>query len=124
MNLLEWECGIPGPKGTDWEGGVYKIAMVFTEDYPSKPPVCYFEPPIFHPNVFTDGAVCLSIINEEYGWRPSINMKQILLGIQSLLDSPNPDSPAQEDANWLFLNNRPEYIRRVRLEAKKHALQE
>lgn len=28
------------------------------------------------------GTVCLSILNEDEGWRPSITIKQILLGIQ------------------------------------------
>jgi Ubiquitin-conjugating enzyme len=32
MNLFRWECGVPGPLGTDWEGGVYKLTMVFTDE--------------------------------------------------------------------------------------------
>ena len=37
-----WEAGIPGKEGTDWEGGVFKVNMEFSEDYPSKPPKCKF----------------------------------------------------------------------------------
>ena len=25
MNLMLWEYGIPGKKGTPWEGGLYKV---------------------------------------------------------------------------------------------------
>ena len=32
---------------------------------------------------------------QDEGWRPSITVKQLLLGIQELLDTPNPNSPAQ-----------------------------
>jgi Ubiquitin-conjugating enzyme len=32
INLFRWECGVPGPLGTDWEGGVYKLTMVFTDE--------------------------------------------------------------------------------------------
>ena len=56
---------------------------------------CQFVPPLFHPNVYPSGTVCLSILNVEQDWRPSITLKQILLGIQELLDNPNPNSPAQ-----------------------------
>ena len=25
LNLLNWECGIPGKTGTSWEGGLFKL---------------------------------------------------------------------------------------------------
>ena len=37
MNLMNWECAIPGKKGTLWEGGLYQIRMIFKDDYPSSP---------------------------------------------------------------------------------------
>ncbi|XP_055752910.1 uncharacterized protein LOC129832864 isoform X1 [Salvelinus fontinalis] len=76
MNLMNWECAIPGKKGTLWEGGQYKLRMLFKDDYPSSPPKCKFEPPIFHPNVYPSGTVCLSILEEEKDWRPAITIKQ------------------------------------------------
>jgi len=47
MNLMTWEVGIPGKEGTDWEGGLFKVRMEFTDEYPSKPPRCKFVPPLF-----------------------------------------------------------------------------
>ena len=29
MNLMLWEYGIPGKKGTPWEGGLYKARSFF-----------------------------------------------------------------------------------------------
>ena len=49
---MVWECGIPGKKGTPWEGGTYKLRMNFTEEYPAAPPVCKFTPVLYHPNVY------------------------------------------------------------------------
>ncbi|KAG5178515.1 ubiquitin conjugating enzyme [Tribonema minus] len=124
MNLMKWDCGIPGVASSDWAGGVYKLSMEFTDEYPSKPPKCKFVPPLFHPNVYPSGTVCLSILNEDDGWRPAITIKQMLLGIQDLLDNPNPNSPAQSEAYQMFVNNRAEYNRRVRLEARKNIPQD
>uniref|UniRef100_A0A7S1YEN1 SUMO-conjugating enzyme UBC9 n=1 Tax=Grammatophora oceanica TaxID=210454 RepID=A0A7S1YEN1_9STRA len=118
--LFIWEAGIPGKTGTDWEGGVYKVKMEFSEEYPSKPPKCKFVPPLFHPNVYPSGTICLSILNEEEGWRPAITLKQVLIGIQDLLDDPNPSSPAQTEAFQLYTNNKNEYRRRVKAEARKN----
>ncbi len=109
-------------------------------EYPTKPPKCKiipvihlvgtskggtpanadiinpgkFHPPLFHPNVYPSGTVCLSILNEEEAWKPAITVKQILLGIQDLLDDPNPDSPAQAEAYNLFKRDKTEYEKRVR----------
>lgn len=57
MNLKAWECGIPGKDKTLWEGGLFKLSVVFpdgkldrlqhpktkltmTTEYPTKPPKC------------------------------------------------------------------------------------
>ncbi|PWN90117.1 putative ubiquitin--protein ligase hus5 [Acaromyces ingoldii] len=121
LNLLAWEVEIPGRKDTIWEGGVYKLKMMFPEEYPSKPPKCKFTPPLFHPNVFPSGTVCLSILDEEKAWKPAITIKQILLGIQDLLNNPNPEDPAQTDAFETFKRDKQQYERRVRQQAKEMA---
>ncbi|KAL9550319.1 SUMO conjugating enzyme Hus5 [Mucor atramentarius] len=109
LDLMNWVCGIPGKDNahkinyqTPWEKATYKLTMTFPDDYPSKPPKCKFTPPLFHPNVYPSGTVCLSILNEDEGWKPAITVKQILLGVQDLLNDPNPESPAQQDAYMLF----------------------
>ncbi|KAJ7958188.1 SUMO-conjugating enzyme [Quillaja saponaria] len=66
------------------------------------------------------GTVCLSILNENSGWRPAITVKQILLGFQDLLDQPNPADPAQTDGYQLFIQDPTEYKRRVRQQAKQY----
>lgn len=73
-----------------------------------------FVPPLFHPNVYPSGTVCLSILNEEEGWKPAITIKQILLGIQDLLNDPNPESPAQADAYNLFKKDKVAYEKKIK----------
>eukprot|EP01083_Nonionella_stella_P191554 708916_1 len=82
-NLLCWKCGIPGPQGSAWEGGLYKLNIYFTEEYPNKPPKCQFDQALFHPNIYPSGTVCLSILNEEKGWKPAITVRVMLEGIQN-----------------------------------------
>ncbi|KAF4670624.1 hypothetical protein FOL46_000717 [Perkinsus olseni] len=122
QNLFRWICGIPGRAGTPWEGATYKLTMDFSEDYPGKPPKCKFVfvngKVLFHPNIYPSGTVCLSILNEDEDWKPSITIKQILLGVQDLLDNPNSASPAQAEPFQLFTQNKEEYLRRVKQQAK------
>jgi hypothetical protein len=51
--------------------------------------------------------------------KPSISIKQLLVGIQELLVSPNPEDPAQAEAYQIYVQNRPEYERRVRKQAQQ-----
>lgn len=140
MDLKKWDCGVPGKEKTIWEGGLFKLEVTFPDEYPTKPPKCTssippiltcvradglrllgkFVPPLFHPNVYPSGTVCLSILNEEEGWKPAITIKEILLGIQSLLDEPNPESPAQADAFNLFKKDRAAYEKKVKTIVKEN----
>ena len=113
-NLFRWECGIPGKPNSLWEGVVLKLFMDFADEYPSKPPKCKFETVLFHPNIYPSGNVCLSLLNEDEDWRPNITVKQILMGIQELLDSPNPQSPAQAEPVQLFTRDKSAYNAKVR----------
>uniref|UniRef100_A0A914DS15 UBC core domain-containing protein n=1 Tax=Acrobeloides nanus TaxID=290746 RepID=A0A914DS15_9BILA len=121
LNLFLWECAIPGKKDTIWDGGLYKLKMMFKDDYPSTPPKCRFDPPLFHPNVYPSGTVCLSLLDENKDWKPSISIKQLLMGIQDLLNAPNIEDPAQADAYQIFVQNRAEYEKRVKRQALQFA---
>lgn len=83
----------------------------FTEEYPNKPPVVKFVSRMFHPNVYADGGICLDILQNR--WSPTYDVSAILTSIQSLLDEPNPNSPANSVAAQLYQENRREYEKRV-----------
>ncbi|GAB5370264.1 hypothetical protein AAMO2058_001477600 [Amorphochlora amoebiformis] len=119
QDLFRWVCGIPGKKKTVWEGGIYKLTMKFPQDYPQKPPKCQFSPPLFHPNVYPSGTICLSILDEDKGWKPGITVKQILLGIQALLNEPNVKDPAQQEAYDLYRADKDAYLEKVQEQAQK-----
>ncbi|CAO4386058.1 unnamed protein product [Caenorhabditis nigoni] len=109
---LTWECAIPGKEGTIWEGGLYRVTMYFSEDYPSTPPTCKFIPRIPHPNVFPNGKVCLSTLSFVH-WDPNMTPLRILFCLQQLLNEPNPDSPASLADTLRLVNDPDEYKRHV-----------
>ncbi|KRZ70023.1 SUMO-conjugating enzyme UBC9 [Trichinella papuae] len=121
LELGKWECCVPGPPNTPWEGGLYKLYILFGESYPFTPPSkIWFSPPILHPNVYTSGSVCISLLQED-GWRSSMQLKDILVSIQTLLAEPNINSPANAEAYKLYNENRAAYDDRIRALAKTYA---
>ena len=110
-NLLIWEAVIFGADETIWEGGCFNLILEFNEEYPVKPPDVRFCTYIFHPNVYIDGKICLDILNNQ--WSPIFDVHIVLESIQSLLDDPNPNSPANAEAARLYVENKKEYKKRV-----------
>ena len=81
---------------------------------------------MWHPNIYKDGKVCISILhppgvdnmNElekaEERWRPVLGVEQILISVISMLNEPNCNSPANVDASVMFRKNRKEYEKKVK----------
>ena len=110
-----------GPDGTPFEDGVFVAQLLFPTDYPMSPPKMKFISEIFHPNVYRDGRVCISILhtpgddplgyespNER--WSPVQSVEKVLLSVVSMLSEPNDESPANVDAAKLWRNNRPKFL--------------
>ncbi|KAH7101652.1 ubiquitin-conjugating enzyme E2 2 [Auriculariales sp. MPI-PUGE-AT-0066] len=111
-NIMLWNAVIFGPGETPFEDGTFKLVLTFDESYPNKPPSVRFISRMFHPNVYANGELCLDILQNR--WSPTYDVAAILTSIQSLLNDPNPNSPANAEAAQLFRENMKEYIRRVK----------
>ena len=99
--------------------------MIFPASYPHLPPTLKFETPIFHPNVYENGEVCISILHppedDKYGyesaserWSPVQTPETILLSVISMLGSPNDESAANIEAGKLWRDDKKEFRKRVR----------
>ena len=112
INILSWKCQFYH------NGFFYSLSLLFTTDYPIKPPSIRFDNIMFHPNIFNDRSVCLDIIASN--WSPSFTVKDILLGLKQLLDLPNPKSPANSQAANLYCNNKAKYNQQVKSVGEKN----
>mmetsp|Transcript_3266 Transcript_3266/g.3693 ORF Transcript_3266/g.3693 Transcript_3266/m.3693 type:complete len:166 (-) Transcript_3266:53-550(-) len=116
-NLLEWEALITGPEDTCYDGGCFHAKLSFPRDYPLNPPKMQFTSQLWHPNIYPDGTVCISILHppgeDKYGyektcerWSPVQSVEKILLSVVSMLAEPNDESPANVEAAKMWRTNR------------------
>ncbi|KAL9247681.1 hypothetical protein vseg_021088 [Gypsophila vaccaria] len=123
-NIFEWNVSIIGPPDTPYEGGFFNATMSFPKDYPNSPPTVKFTSEMWHPNVYPDGKVCISILhppgddpngyelaNER--WTPVHTVESIVLSIISMLSSPNDESPANVDAAIQWRQDKQGFIKKV-----------
>lgn len=108
-NPFDWDICIMGPPDTPYEGGFFKATMTFPREYPNLPPKLTIKSEFWHPNVHSDGKVCISILHppgeDNFGyesaserWLPVHTVESIMVSVISMLSSPNDESPANIDA--------------------------
>lgn len=103
-DMLKWTATIIGPIGSPYEGGIFKLRIDFTDDYPFSPPKVLFITPIYHCNVNSAGGICLDILKDQ--WSPALTVGKILLSICSLMNDPNPNDPLVPEIAKLFKTDR------------------
>ncbi len=81
---------------------------------------------MWHPNIYEDGRVCISILHPpgtdsmnsqetaDERWRPILGVEAVLVSVMSMMNDPNIESPANIDASIEFRDNFKDYSRKVR----------
>lgn len=106
-------------------GGYFLASMKFPSNYPYSPPSFQFTRPLYHPNIYADGKLCISILHapgddEMSGelaaerWSPAQRVESVLLSIISLLDDAETASPANVDAGVMLRNDLDGFKKRVK----------
>jgi len=91
QNILCGYACILGPKDSLYANGAYLFRFDFPKDYPYKPPKLTYctndGTTRFHPNLYRNGKVCLSILNTWKGeqWTSCQTIKTVLLTLVSIL---------------------------------------
>ena len=94
---------LEGPQGTPYENGFYKLELFLPEGYPMEPPKVRFLTKIYHPNIDKLGRICLDILKDK--WSPALQIRTVLLSLQALLSSPEPDDPLDPSVAVHFKQN-------------------
>ncbi|EER27803.1 hypothetical protein D8B26_006089 [Coccidioides posadasii str. Silveira] len=111
-------------------GGYFKGRMTFPNNYPYSPPSFKFIRPLFHPNIYDNGELCISILHspgedEMSGesaaerWSPAQRVESVLISILSLLDDAEINSAANVNASVMLRDNPEKYKQKVRDDVEK-----
>lgn len=119
-NMFKWTATMIGPSGTPYENGVFHLAIDFPPDYPFKPPKIKFTTKVYHPNINSEGDICLDILKNQ--WSPALTTSKTLLSISSLLSEPNPDDPLRGDVARQYRERRKEFDAKAKEDTQKYAM--
>ncbi|KAF8380106.1 hypothetical protein HHK36_027577 [Tetracentron sinense] len=136
-DMFHWQATIMGPPDSPYAGGVFLVTIHFPPDYPFKPPKfsifpfnflyllwmvwqVAFRTKVFHPNINSNGSICLDILKEQ--WSPALTISKVLLSICSLLTDPNPDDPLVPEIAHMYKTDRSKYETTARSWTQKYAM--
>ncbi|EGX52566.1 Ubiquitin-conjugating enzyme E2 1, variant 2 [Orbilia oligospora] len=119
-DLFHWQATIMGPADSPYASGVFFLAITFPTDYPFKPPKVNFTTRIYHPNINSNGSICLDILRDQ--WSPALTISKVLLSICSMLTDPNPDDPLVPEIAHVYKTDRARYEATAREWTRKYAI--
>ncbi|ORY31365.1 ubiquitin-conjugating enzyme/RWD-like protein [Naematelia encephala] len=119
-NMQHWTVTITGPSGTPYKGGKFIMTVEFTLEFPFKPPAIKFKTKMYHPNIDSDGNLCLGILKTDQ-WKPSTKMNTVILSIYDLIQTPNPDDPLVTSIADLYRTDRAAFDKKAAEYTAKHA---
>ncbi|CAL1289721.1 unnamed protein product [Larinioides sclopetarius] len=109
-----------GPQDSPYEGGTFCLSIHFPKTYPFDPPKVKFTTKIYHPNIGSEGYICLDILGS--AWSPALTVSKLLLSICSLLCDPNPNSPLRREIAVIYRSNRNLYDENAKEYTRKYAM--
>ena len=128
---------LPGPNGTPYSGGVYKLEVKFGPDYPYSPPFVRLHTPIWHPNFWPNPKeypgkrnICLALVDPDLkgtksGWSPSKNIATIISSILAMFNVDamytNPHDVFNKAAAVEFLQDRKKFLKKAQEINNKYA---
>jgi len=119
-DLFHWQATIMGPADSPYQSGVFFLTIHFPTDYPFKPPKVAFTTRIYHPNINSNGSICLDILRSQ--WSPALTISKVLLSICSLLTDPNPDDPLVPEIARIYKTDRTKYTQLAVEWTRKYAM--
>ena len=128
---------IKGPKGTPFQGGLFRIELRFPSEYPKHPPFVRCHTGIWHPNFWPKPQeypgqrnICLQLVDPNYvgkkgGWSPSKTAVTVIQAIIAMLNTRgkfiNPTDVFNKKAAIEMMKDPKTFDKKVKHLVKKYA---
>lgn len=106
-----WKIVFEGSKYSPYEDGLFILELIFNKGpFPKNGPEAKFITKMFHPNIDSNGHVCINLLNN---WNPKISIVSVIFGILEILDNPITSGGYSNEARKLLESDEEKYYKTV-----------
>ncbi|ELA40999.1 uncharacterized protein VICG_01958 [Vittaforma corneae ATCC 50505] len=92
--------------------GTFKFELEFPKEYPFKSPKLSCKTKVFHPNIDSEGHVCLKVLRE--GWMPTYDLNSIIISLLCSFEYLSGEDALNTEAGDLLDQNFDEFVRKAK----------
>uniref|UniRef100_A0A383WGQ0 UBC core domain-containing protein n=1 Tax=Tetradesmus obliquus TaxID=3088 RepID=A0A383WGQ0_TETOB len=118
-DVLTWYVKLSGPAGTPYSGGWFDVELKFPSDFPRSMPTGRFLTPIWHPNVGSEGSICIGQERDDGG---ACAVECVLAALLMLLATPNASSALNKGCAKQYEYERDAYREKAAAMTRQHAM--
>lgn len=107
------------PEGTPYEEGVFFVDITISPSYPSVAPKLAFVTPIYHPNIDSNGKICMKDFEDD--WDSSKSLKDAIDYIVFMMENPNFDMPLVPEIAEVYNKSPEDFDKKAREYTQEHA---
>lgn len=120
-NKKHWKIVFEGSKYSPYEGGQFTLELLFNKGiFPKYGPEAKFITNMFHPNIDSNGRVCINLLNE---WKSTISIISVIFGILDILDHPVASGGYSNPARKLLEKDEIGFFKKVKEYTLLYAMQ-
>ena len=119
-DITDIQADIVGPTATPYEGGIFRVKIKISNNFPNTAPKGIFLTKIFHPNISEQGEICVNTLKRD--WNPkNWSLSNLFQVIKCLLIIPFPQSALNEEAGKLFMEDYNQFFKIAQIFTSIHA---
>lgn len=109
-NNKHWKVDFLGSDCSPYEDGYFVLEFIFKNTFPKYGPEAKFITKMFHPNVDSNGHICINLLNN---WDSKYSIVSVFYGILEIMDHPIASGGYGNEARNLLEKDEEAFYRKV-----------
>jgi ubiquitin-conjugating enzyme E2 D len=119
FDITEQQQRFEGTPSTPYAGRIFNVLFIFHKDYPVFAPRCRYLTKVYHPNIDSNGKICLDILVQNY--TSAFKTQYLAICLWHILSEPGLEDPLVPEIAEIYVRDRKQCEENARKYTLKYA---